>query len=645
MPSSVPPFILSAVFLLYGASVVNAQPKTITRDLFVASSVPDSLKKNADAVVRWDETDLDIHSPRKVNIKTHRIVTIFNRNASTEQFFREYHNSFQKVESASMTLYDAEGREIRTYRKKDMEDRAVIDGEVLVGDDRIIDAYAATTDYPVTVETQSEVQLSTNIGYPGWDILSPGISLQNGFYTARVHEGMDLRYENKNTLLRPDISMDGKDRVYSWSVAGLRAIREETGSRTSQYLPAIMMAPGVFEYANSAGDMNSWKQFGSWYYGFSRQDTPFFSPARTADVQAMVKSAKSEKEKVKILYEYLQKNTRYVNISLGIGGLKPFPASFVDERKYGDCKALANYMRSLLQVAGIPSFLALVNAGSDEGSVDADFPENGFNHVIVCVPLSRDTVWLECTSNINEFGVLGSFTENRKALLITDNGGVLVNTPAGRCNENTFSSTTLIRLNDDGSGDSQVTLRTTGDFRDMIYGIFDENNDDQKSRLMETMGYRQPDDLKVEKVPAAGNEFYTRIDMNFEKIPEFSAGTELFLAPRLYRFWGKNLPDDQPRLQNFYFPFPLRKFDTTIYQVPPGYTVANLPGGVNVHFDEGTYHSTYTYDAGKNQVETVAALTLENNKIPPSGFDRMKEAFISMEKDANQRIVIRKKDL
>src|SRR5471030_2459540 len=93
----------------------------------------------------------------------------------------------------------------------------------------------------------------------------------------------------------------------------------------------------------------------------------------------------TDKEKVKFLYEYMQHNVRYVSIQLGIGGLKPFSATFVDQKKYGDCKALSNYMCALLKAVNIPAYYAKVRAGTNEEPCDNSFPFDLSNHIIVCI--------------------------------------------------------------------------------------------------------------------------------------------------------------------------------------------------------------------------------------------------------------------
>src|SRR6202012_193753 len=189
------------------------------------------------------------------------------------------------------------------------------------------------------------------------------------------------------------------------------------------------------------------------------------SPQRAAEVKKMTDTIKTDKEKAKFLYKYLQQNVRYVSIQLGIGGYKPFPATFVDEKKYGDCKALANYMRALLKAVNIPSYYAIIRAGTNQEPADFSFNENVFNHAIVCIPFKNDTTWLECTSNTSPFGKLGSFTENRNALLITEDGGKLVNTPRSTMQDNQFNSEVHLVLKPNGGATAELKLLGTGGYR------------------------------------------------------------------------------------------------------------------------------------------------------------------------------------
>lgn len=151
--------------------------------------------------------------------------------------------------------------------------------------------------------------------------------------------------------------------------------------------------------------------------------------SETAQVERLTRDAIDKKEVIKRLYKYLQRRTRYINITLGIGGLKPYPAEYVAQNKYGDCKALSNYMKALLEQVNINSYYTLINSGENIGAIIKDFPSQQFNHAILFVPLEDDSVWLECTANSIPFAYLGTSVQNREALVIDGDKSRFVTTP------------------------------------------------------------------------------------------------------------------------------------------------------------------------------------------------------------------------
>src|SRR5258708_26745179 len=94
-------------------------------------------------------------------------------------------------------------------------------------------------------------------------------------------------------------------------------------------------------------------------------------------------------------------------------------------------------MVALLKEAGIKGKYVEIRAGSDAVFMIEDFPSFQSNHVITCVPMEKDTIWLECTSQTESPNYMGSFTGGRKGILIDEDGGHVVKTPSYSSRDNT----------------------------------------------------------------------------------------------------------------------------------------------------------------------------------------------------------------
>lgn len=614
---------------------INAQLPSLNVAL-----IPDSLKKNASVVKRFENSFFEITDIDRGYLKTHEAYTILNADGAYKlHFSEEYDNKFFFLESVEIKVYDAAGKQISKYKKKDLMTYGGSDD--LISDDKRAYIRIPASSYPITIETEVEKKYKGSLFLPSYSIIVPDEGVQQSTFTVKVPKSLDLRYKEQEIKLPPHVTEDDKYKTYVWSVKNLPAIQTEPGavSPVNRY-PLILLAANRFKMDDYEGDMSSWKNLGLWYNDLHK-GVDVLPEDRQAFLKNLVKDAKDDREKVRLIYDYLQKNFRYVSIQLGIGGWKSLPATFTDQKKYGDCKGLTNYMYAALKVVGVRSHRALINSQYDMAPVDPNFPMARFNHVILCVPQPKDSIWLECTNKVIDFGVLGSSTENRNALLITEAGGVLVPTPKSVATANKFNVLTTIVIQPDGSGKVVSKFNTTGYFKMLIDYVVNEKKDDQKDFIINYMGYKQPDEFIFARKEDPVN-MLTELEMVVEKVPEFIAGNKMFLSPRQYKLSETKLPKADKRKLDYYFRNPYVKTDTTMIKLPEGFAIEALPQSKEIKCSLASYQTKFWYDESEKAVFSTTLLTLNQLQIPAAEYAAVRKFFDDVALDDAQRIVIKK---
>ena len=634
--------IYTAAIVLFSNGYAVAQDK-LSKDLYIAATILDSLKEKANAVVRYSSDELYLKGKDKIIERHHSVVTILNEKGDGEaRLVLYYDKKFNNVNSVEMQVYNAAGLSIKKYHKSDMYDRAAIDGMSIITDYRLLALSHTIASYPTTIEVTYETSKNSYLDLGQWQYQEPEKAVQYSEYIVRTTPESGFRYLNKNTKIQPQKTLDDGLDKYTWKVSNLKAIKPEEDAVDWQVFPHLFFATKYFQYGGLPGDISNWQSYGNWQQALNA-DVCTLTPQRAEEIKAMTANIKTDKEKAKFLYNYLQQNTRYVSIQLGIGGLKPFPAMFVDQKKYGDCKALTNYMAALLKAVNIPSYYAMIRAGENEEPADAAFPADPFNHVILCVPFKGDTTWLECTSNTNQFGKLGAFTENRNALLITEKGGVLMNTPKSAMLDNQFNSEVHLALTPDGGAKAEVKILSTGGYRDEYIGIAALKTDEQKEYLIRLMKMKQPSIIEYKPTADKDGTKEVAIDLEYDKFCDIAAGNKMFYRPRAFDLWGTTIPVLEKRRNDFYFAHPMQKSCVTTIDLPAGFEVETLPVDQSLKFTYGNYDVKYVYDAVKNQVISTTKFNLTNHVIPAAKYNELQQYMDNIAKAQNKKLVIRKK--
>ena len=111
-------------------------PCCLSAQSYNVLTIPDSIRKEARVIVREDETILEIKSPSKAIERSHSVVTVMNENGDNFGGTVCPYSKLNSVNSVSLTLFDAMGKELKHIKKKDMEDKSYTSEGNLIDDAR-----------------------------------------------------------------------------------------------------------------------------------------------------------------------------------------------------------------------------------------------------------------------------------------------------------------------------------------------------------------------------------------------------------------------------------------------------------------------------------------------------------------------------
>ena len=577
------------------------------------SSIPENLLSNANAVIRESSEDHIMKSVNEMEIKQSSAITILN--TAGDSFATVYipYDPTTKVSNIKVELYDEFGKLFKTFGKKDFSDYTNNPSSGLYVDNRVLVLRPISTIYPYTVKTSYDTNTSDTTFLNFRPLWTYRLAVEKSSFSMLNQSGIKIRTKiNDKPLAKVTHSEEGN--LWKYSYQNIEAIPEENLSPSLDYLiPQVEFSPEKFSLAGKQGDMTDWNSFGKWYYHQLMSPVSVVTPEILAEVAALnLKGTTSEK--VKTLFQYMQNKTRYVFIAMGIGGWQPMPASEVSKKGYGDCKALTNYMRTLLTAAGIPSYYAIIYDGNSVINFDKDFPKFSGNHAILMVPTEKDPIWLENTSQRIAFNHLSYSSHNRNVLAVKENGIELINTPIYKPEESKEKLIGKINIAEDGSISSTANFEFSGGQYDSNLRLFSLKNDELIEALKNRHYNLKIDQIAVQNLKNDRDDAKIIFDLNL-KANSFSKkiGNDLFFPVMPY-YQSVSFSSNDERKLPFENSFPFQDDYEVEFSIPEGYKFSEIPKSTNLTTEFGTY--TINYDLKDNKLFVHRILTINKGLYP-----------------------------
>ena len=596
---------------------------------YPVSDIPDSLKQNAKAVIRnWEQT-FEIKSIGKGVETVSYALTVLNENGLGEAVFsRAYSQKLDRIHSIKGTIFDASGKKVETLIMDKVIDQSMIAGYSLYEDSRVKYFKPRTMTYPFTVEYSYVIEHDGLLEISEWKpVIKYNISVESSRFKVVCPNEITFRYLEKNFKDNPKVTKTDLLTTTEWLARSIKAYDEQPFSGPlSEFSPVVYAAPNEFEMEGYKGDMASWDSFAKWIILLNAGRSEL-SPETIALLKEKVKDCNKDYDKARILYKYMQDKTRYLNITVGIGGWQPIHAETVDRLGYGDCKALSNYTRSLLDAVGVKSYYALVTAGEDAEDVTESFPNNRFNHVILCVPFPTDTLWLECTSQHHPFGYIGSFTDDRDALIITENGGRLLHTTIYSAADNRLERGIIMQLGPSGDAVLSINSMHKGTYYDDKLQFLLAGTEDRKRMILDETNIPGTllNQFNYTEIPGEIPAINEVIDLDIPRYATIS-GVRM-LVPVVPVGRQRDVPRKvSERKSEVIIKRSTVVTDSVVVIVPEGFEIESVPSGFSVESVFGHYSLSASV-SGPGKILCIRNLELVKGKHPAVRYNELIEFY------------------
>ena len=607
----------------------------------VIGRLPDSLEQGAAVVKRMDLTEIEIESPRKARMHRKYIYTILNPAGEAFGTVFTFYDKFHDLGNVSATLYDARGNVVRKLKKSELEDWNIDGLGILMMDTRVKYYRLSPRSYPYTISYEEEMTLDGLFGLePQWlPQPTPAVSVVGSSLVVHAPADYPLQYKDYHFFDSVTVTEKKGIKTYSWQLTNRPAVTQEPyAADWYSREPRVSLAPGDFEVQGLKGNCSSWTELGR-FCGSLYQGRGQLPEEARRKVHALVDGLTDDREKIKVLYGFLQQNTHYVGIELGIGGWQPYDASYVYNKKYGDCKALANYMVVLLKEAGIRACPVLIRSGADAPAIDTGFACIQFNHVIAVAFAGKDSVWLECTSSTLPPGYLSNFTADRDALLLDEQGGHIVHTPVYGIRENHLDR--LLKGSIDDQGNLAATLRTdySGLEQDvpesMVNHLTKKELQDQKRQQL-GLPNCTISNLRDSATPGAIPSLEETMELSVDMFATM-AGNRLLITPGVFMKRSTRLTESLNRKTAVELRTSVVESDSVVLHLPADWSPeGNLPAG-NYSCALGSYHIRSSFEGG---VLTLRCSFSQNKGIyPAQDYARLVRLFNLVHRESDRELV------
>lgn len=479
--------------------------------------------------------------------------------------------------------------------------------------------------------------------------------IERSHYELHMASGWRFKAEWRNHREEKPTEENG---AVQWQVTDIPRIENEPRRPSSGELAAEV----VFTFFNDkmpGKSYRNWSDLGTWYTQLS-SNARDANPALVQKVQELAPANLSLAQRIKALAAFAQRDVRYVEIQIGIGGWRPHNATDIFSHRYGDCKDKATVLSSMLSQIGVKSYYLLIN--TQRGLVTEKSPPlASFDHMILAISMPEASyaksmpamyehprlghlLIFDPTNDVVPFGQLPFYEQDNYGLLMGDQGGELIHLPLTPPDANGIVRNAKLKLLPDGGLQGEIEERYTGFYAMLFRGGLQHETENDRKKFIErflasSLGNFQLDKYELVNADDIDQDLIIRFNFSAAHYAK-NAGAMLLVRPRVLGELAGRWDANKPRHYAYEFPGPFLDRDTVEISLPDGFKVDELPDQAKVTFPFAEYVSKTESSEGvlkytREYKQMATEVSLEHT-------DELKKFFSQINLDEKSMAVLKK---
>ena len=529
---------------------------------------------------------------------------LYNKDQVSSSYFRR----LEKVSAYTLSPNTSKDK-YKKYKVKDFDTKETISKDHFYDDNEI-----------TTFEHQNLKQGAISYTSSTHEYIDPHFSQQFFFgsgspilkkeVTVTVDASIELIVDYFN-MKESDIVYTKEDKgkkvVHKWLWDDLKPLKSEPSApHPRHFIPHIVLR--IANYTNSAGEkvavLSSLDDLHSWYQELLSHVKCEDETKLKKVLDELIHEDDDERTKVKKVFNWVQKNVKYIAIEDGLGGFVPRDPDLVMARRYGDCKDMSTLIVNMLRLVDVKAHKVWIGTRDiPYGYTQLPSPATD-NHMIAAYfdETNGTYIFLDATDSHVKFGMPTQFIQGKEALIHFGETYEVYKVPVVPAHENRYVDTLVLSLKDDQLIGKGVLLNSGYFSNEYRYSLANASNEKAIKSFVKNLTQKGSNKYRLNDFTIRKSDENIYFTYDFE-LDNYVHGSEeeryvnlnldkLFSYFKDYKD-DRKYPVEEDFKREFHFYF---KFET-----PEGYKVDFLPENQNFQHEKFSFDLTYNMD-GENVI-------------------------------------------